>query len=106
MYYPTDSRLTYAIKKAAVLCGDGKQFSRKSALSAETLMRLLVGAEGGSLDKILHAAGIEVTASAVSPATFRRYSFTLGLLVPLGRLPYRISFPAVVTHPRSRSENT
>ena len=66
MYYPTDSHLTYAIKKAAAQCGSDKQFSRKSALSAETLMRLLIGAEGGSLDKILHAAGIEVTASAVS----------------------------------------
>jgi len=65
MYYPTDSYLTYAIKKATVLCGDGKQFSSKNALSAETLMRLLVGAEGGNLDKILHAAGIEVTSSAV-----------------------------------------
>ena len=66
MYFPTDSRLTYAIKKAAAQCGGGKQFSRKSALSAETLIRLLIGAEGGSLDKVLHAAGIEVTASAVS----------------------------------------
>lgn len=66
MFFPTDSNLTYAIKQAAAQCGDGKHFSRKSALSAETLMRLLVGAEGGNLDKILHAAGIEVTASAVS----------------------------------------
>lgn len=30
------------------------------------LIRLLIGAEGGSLDKIAHAAGPEVTASAIS----------------------------------------
>lgn len=66
MFYPIDSRLTYAIQQAAAQCGDGKQFSRKSRLSAETLIRLFVGAEGGSLAKILHAAGIEVTASAVT----------------------------------------
>ena len=37
-----------------------------SPLTKEALIRLLIGAEGGSLDKILHAAGINVTASAVS----------------------------------------
>ena len=66
MIYPVDSHLLYAIKQAAAQCGNGKQFSRKSALSAETLIRLFIGAEGGSLAKILHAAGIEVTASAVT----------------------------------------
>ena len=66
MIYPVDSHLLYAIKQAAAQCGDGKQFSRKSALSAEALIRLFIGAEGGSLAKILHAAGIEVTASAVT----------------------------------------
>ena len=66
MFFPTDSNLTYAIKQAAAQCGDGKRFCRKSALSAEALIRLFVGAEGGSLAKILHAAGIEVTASAVT----------------------------------------
>ena len=58
--------LKYAIKAAAAQCGNSKQFSRKSPLSAETMIRLLIGAEGGSLDKVLHDAGIEVTASAVS----------------------------------------
>lgn len=44
----------------------GKYFSRRSPLTQEKLIRLLIGAEGGSLDKILHTAGINVTASAVS----------------------------------------
>ena len=66
MYYPIDSHLRYAVQTAAAHCGNGKQFSRTSALTAEKLIRLLIAAEGGSLDKILHAAGIEVTASAVS----------------------------------------
>lgn len=54
------------------------QLSRSRKLSVADAIRLLIGAEGGSLDKILHAAGIEVTASAVSqrraqidPAVFR-----------------------------------
>lgn len=59
-------------------CPGGKNFSRKSPLTRETVIRLLISAEGGSLDKNLHAAGIEVTASAVTqrraqidPAVFR-----------------------------------
>ena len=70
--------LKYAIKFAAAENSNGRAFSRKSALSCETVIRLLIGAEGGSLDKILHIAGIKVTASAVSqrraqidPAVFR-----------------------------------
>ena len=70
--------LKYAIRKAVAEFVKDKAFSRKSPLSLETLIRLLIGAEGGSLDKILHAAGIKVTASAVSqrraqidPAVFR-----------------------------------
>ena len=66
MYYDIDLHLRDAIQTAAARCGDGKQFSRTSALTADKLMRLFIGAEGGSLDKILHAAGIEATASAVS----------------------------------------
>ena len=57
--------LNAAIQTAARSIG-GKDFSRKSALTAETVIRLLIGAEGGSLAKILHDAGIQVTASAVT----------------------------------------
>ena len=60
--------LNAAIRAAAQRIG-GKSFSRKSTLTAETVIRLLIGAEGGSLAKILHDAGIKVTASA---ATQRR----------------------------------
>lgn len=70
--------LNHAIRTVAAQCGNSKAFSRKSPLTLETLIRLLIGAEGGSLDKILHTAGIAVTASAVSqrraqvdPAVFR-----------------------------------
>ena len=70
--------LKYAIKFAAAENSNGRAFSRKSALSCETVIRLLIGAEGGSLDKILHAAGIKATASAITqrraqiaPAVFR-----------------------------------
>lgn len=76
--YPIGISLDYAIRKAAAQRAKDKNFSRKSPLTQETLIRLLIGAEGGSLDKILHTAGIEVTASAVSqrraqidPAVFR-----------------------------------
>ncbi|MBU5435606.1 hypothetical protein [Pseudoflavonifractor sp. MSJ-37] len=69
--------LNAAIQTAARSIG-GKDFSRKSALTAETVIRLLIGAEGGSLAKILHDAGIQATASALSqrraqipPAVFR-----------------------------------
>lgn len=57
--------LNAAIQTAARSIG-GKDFSRKSALTAETVIRLLIGAEGGSLAKILHDAGIQATASAQS----------------------------------------
>ena len=58
--------LKHAIDRAAGKCVKGKNFSRKSPLTLETLIRLLIGAEGGCLAKILHDAGIQVTASAVS----------------------------------------
>lgn len=64
--YPINVSLNHAIRAATVQCGDSKAFSRKSPLTREAVLRLLIGAEGGSLDKILHAAGINVTASAVS----------------------------------------
>jgi hypothetical protein len=73
-----NAALNYAIRTAVAQCGKSKDFSRKSALTRKTVIRLLIGAEGGSLDKILHTAGIEITASAVSqrrtqidPAVFR-----------------------------------
>ena len=57
--------LNAAIQTAARSIG-GKDFSRKSALTAETVIRLLIGTGGSSLAKILHDAGIKVTASAVT----------------------------------------
>ena len=76
--YPINVSLNHAIRTAAAQRGDSKAFSRKSPLTRETVIRLLIGAEGGSLDKILHTAGIRVTASAVtqrraqiSPDVFR-----------------------------------
>ena len=64
--YKINAFLNSAIRKAIADCTSGKHFSRKSPLTRETVIRLLIGAEGGSLDKILHTAGIEVTASAVT----------------------------------------
>lgn len=76
--YFLNQALHYAILRAAAQRGDSKAFSRKSSLTPETLIRLLIGAEGGSLDRVVHAAGIQVTASAVTqrraqldPAVFR-----------------------------------
>lgn len=76
--YPIKESLNSAIRQAAAQSIGGKNFSRKSTLTAEKVIRLLIGAEGGSLDKILYAAGIKVTASAVTqrraqidPAVFR-----------------------------------
>ena len=63
--YHIRAALNAAIRAAAQSMG-GKDFSRKSSLTAETVIRLLIGAEGGCLAKILHDAGIKVTASALS----------------------------------------
>ena len=63
--YPILAALNAAITTAAQSIG-GKNFSRKSALTAEAVIRLLVSAEGGCLAKILHTAGLNVTASALS----------------------------------------
>ncbi len=57
--------LNAAIRNAAQRIS-GKSFSRKSALTAEKVISTLVSAEGGCLAKILHDAGIQVTASALS----------------------------------------
>ena len=58
--------LSAAIRNATAHCNRGREFSRKRTLTRETVIRLLIGAEGGSLDKILHTAGLNVTASAVT----------------------------------------
>lgn len=63
--YSIRAALNAAIRTGAQFIS-GKNFSRKSALTAEVVIRLLIGAEGGSLDKILHTAGLKVTASAIS----------------------------------------
>ena len=44
--------LNAAIRAAAQRIG-GKRFSRKSALTAETVIRLFIGAEGGSFDDLV-----------------------------------------------------
>lgn len=76
--YQIKESLNSAIRQAAAQNIGGKNFSRKSPLTAEKVIRLLISAEGGSLAKILHDAGIKVTASAVTqrraqidPAVFR-----------------------------------
>ncbi len=63
--YRIRAALNAAIRAAAKSVR-GKSFSRKSVLTAETVIRLLIGAEGGCLAKILHDAGIKVTASALT----------------------------------------
>ena len=75
--YEVKQALDHSIKSAAEQAIQG-QPSRNRKLSVADTVRLLIGAEGGSLNKILHDAGIEVTASAVSqrraqidPAVFR-----------------------------------
>lgn len=76
--YFINAMLNSSIRQAAAQSIGGKNFSRKSTLTAEKVIRLLISAEGGSLAKILHDAGIKVTASAVTqrraqidPAVFR-----------------------------------
>lgn len=50
---------------AAKNSGD-REFSRSRRLTLPAMLRLLVGAEGGSLASVLRAAGIEVTPAALS----------------------------------------
>ena len=75
--YEVKQALDHAIKSAAEQAIQG-QPSHNRKLSVADTVRLLIEAEGGSLNKILHDAGIEVTASAVSqrraqiePSVFR-----------------------------------
>lgn len=58
--------LNAAIRNATAHYNRGREFSRKRTLTRETVIRLLISAEGGSLAKILHDAGIQATASAFS----------------------------------------
>ena len=58
--------LNAAIRNATAHYNRGREFSRKRTLTRETVIRLLISAEGGSLAKILHDAGIQATASALS----------------------------------------
>ena len=48
---------------AAENSGD-REFSRSRRLTLPVMLRLLIGAEGGSLASVLRAAGIEVTPAA------------------------------------------
>ncbi len=57
--------LTAAIETTAQRIS-GRHFSRKSPLTAEAVICLFISAEGGCLAKILHTAGLDVTASALS----------------------------------------
>ena len=61
-----DQTLNYAIRKAAEKAAMGQQLSRNRKLSWAGVIRLLIGADGGSLAKELHRADIDVTPAAVS----------------------------------------
>ena len=56
------SALGRAIAGAARRCG----LSHAQKLRPETLIKFIIGAEGGSLAKELHSAGIDATPAAVS----------------------------------------
>lgn len=60
------SALDSAISETAAAHSDGKQFSRQRKLALDTMLRLLIGAEGGSLGKITREAGVDVTPAALS----------------------------------------
>lgn len=60
------SALDSAITETAAAHSDGKQFSRQRKLALDTMLRLLIGAEGGSLGKIAREAGVDVTPAALS----------------------------------------
>jgi len=60
-----EQSLSDAIQKAAEKAEEGQPLRNRKLSIADTI-RLLIGAEGGSLDKVLHAAHIKATASAVS----------------------------------------
>ena len=63
-----DEAIALAIEKYKREYGEEKKnnFSRKRVLTKETMIKLLLSFGGGSLNKELHEAGINVTASAFS----------------------------------------
>lgn len=63
-----DEAIAIAIEKYNKDYGEAKEgnFSRKRILTKETMIKLLLSFGGGSLNKELHEAGINVTASAFS----------------------------------------
>ena len=63
-----DEAISIAIDKYKREYGETKEsnFSRKRILTKETMIKLLLSFGGGSLNKELHEAGINVTASAFS----------------------------------------
>ena len=74
----TKMSLADAIRETTEHHNDGKQFSRQRKLTLDTMLRLLIGAEGGSLAKVLREAGVEATPAALSqrrsqidPSVFR-----------------------------------
>lgn len=58
--------LDNAIKETVEQHSDDKQFSRRRKLPLETIIPLLISAEGGSLAKILREAGVDATPAALS----------------------------------------
>lgn len=58
--------LDSAIADTAAQHSGDREFSRARKLSLETVLRLLIGAEGGSLARILRAAGVDATPAALS----------------------------------------
>ncbi|MPM16454.1 IS4 family transposase IS1675 [bioreactor metagenome] len=58
--------LSTAICETAVQPRDDERFSRSRKLTMDTVLHLLIGAEGGSLAKELHSAGVDATPAALS----------------------------------------
>lgn len=55
-----------AITDTATQHSGGQAFSRTRKLPLDTVLRLLIGAEGSSLARILRAAGVDATPAALS----------------------------------------
>lgn len=64
----TKAVLDRAIAETAAQYADGVAFSRKRKrkLPMETMLHFLIAAEGGSLAKELHSAGVDATPAAFS----------------------------------------
>ena len=63
--------LLLAINVIASLYRTTTTFSRKTKLTTKALLRFLIGAEGGSLEKELRRAKINVTRAAISQSLFK-----------------------------------